>query len=199
MQTVDSNTKPSMDSRIRPPPSVAEQATSPVATILGTFGFPSDLGRAAQKAIDHAAFAGTNMRATVGGELLQDDARRHRHPAAIEQGVPFAVVVDIGPGRAAIAFDSVDRAVAAREARARLLQLLIPVMILGMATVVVTILCQGRRESARAEQDAGRNDTNKRASWHEGCHLSQTLLSRPRIRSDAPSLNRYRWPECTPS
>jgi hypothetical protein len=65
-------------------------------------------------------------------------------------------------------------------------------VILGVALVVVTILGQGGRQKACAEQSADRNDTNKRASWHEGCHLSQTLLSQPRIRSDAPSLNRYR-------
>jgi hypothetical protein len=95
------------------------------------------------------------MRTAVGGELLQDDARRHQHPATIEQSIPLTVVVEIGPGRPAIAFDAIDRPVAAREARARLLQLLIPVVVLGVAQAAVTILCQGRKESARAEKGAG--------------------------------------------
>jgi hypothetical protein len=94
------------------------------------------------------------MRTAVGGQLLQDDPRRHQHPATIEQSIPLTVVIEIGPGRPAIAFDTVDRPVAAREARARLLQLLIPVVVLGVAPAVVTILGQSRRESARAEQDA---------------------------------------------
>ena len=96
-------------------------------------------GRPAQEAVDHAAPAGADVAAAVGGELLQDDARRHRHPAAVEQRVPHAVVVEIGAGRPAIALRRGRAAVAARVARAGLLQLLVPVVVLGMALAVLAL------------------------------------------------------------
>src|SRR5262249_7388252 len=135
-----------------------------------------------------AALAGADVAAPIGRQLLQHDARRHKHPAAVNLSIPLSVVIEIGTSWPAIAFDPVDRAVAAREARAGLSQFLIPVVVLAVALPMpsiavpsigtVTILCQDRGEGDRACQHAckhrGRNDT-KRVTWHEGCHLSQTL------------------------
>ncbi len=98
------------------------------------------LRRTAQKAEDAARLVGADVAAPIGRQLLQHDLRRHLHPAAVEQGVPVAVVLLVGAGRAAVAFDAVDRAVAARGVAARLFQLLVPVVTFGMALAVMAVL-----------------------------------------------------------
>ena len=77
------------------------------------------------------------MGGAVGRQLFQHDPRRHRHPPPVEQGVPHAVIAEIGAGRAAVAVGTVGAAVAARIAGLRLLEILVPVVVLGMALAVV--------------------------------------------------------------
>src|SRR5882672_3193418 len=91
------------------------------------------LRRSAEEAVDEAAAARANVAVAVGRKLLEHDARRHFHPPAVDQRAPGAVVLEVRAGRPAIAFDTVHGAVAARIARARLLQFLVPVVILGVA------------------------------------------------------------------
>ncbi len=86
--------------------------------------------------MDLAGLVGADMRPTVGCELLQHHRGRHLHPATLQQGIPLAVFVEIGAGRAAIALDAVGGAVATGVARARLLQLLVPVVVLGVAVAM---------------------------------------------------------------
>ena len=52
-----------------------------------------------------------------GASCFSTDARRHRHPAAVEQRVPLAVVAEIGAGRAAVAFDAVRACRCSRSSR----------------------------------------------------------------------------------
>src|SRR4029077_14736949 len=113
-------------------------------TSRGTSRFPSDLGRAAQETIDQSRFTRAYVRAPIGSKLLQDDAGRHRHPAAVEESVPRPVVVEVGAGRPAIALDAVGGAVAAGKTRAGLFELLVPVVMFGVTLAVVTILRKGR-------------------------------------------------------
>ena len=105
----------------------------------------SALRTAAEEAVDHAAAAGADVAAAVGRELLQHRARRHQHPLAVDQRAPLALVGEVGARRPAVAFDAGDGAVAAGVAGARLLQLLVPVMVLGMALAMRAVLSDGRR------------------------------------------------------
>ena len=58
------------------------------------------------------------MRGAVRCQLLQDHPGRHGDPVSVEQGIPIAVVVEIGAGRAAVAVDAIGGAVAAGKSRA---------------------------------------------------------------------------------
>ena len=110
----------------------------------------SALRAPAEEAVDHAAGAGADVGSAVGCELLQHRARRDQHPLAVDQRAPLAFLGEIGARRTAIAFDAVDGAIAAGVARAGLLQLLIPVMVLGMTLAMLpggvaepSVLCDG--------------------------------------------------------
>src|SRR6185437_6138191 len=124
----------------------------------------SALGAAAEEAVDHAGAAGADMAAAIGRKLLQHRARRHQHPFAVDQRAPLPVVSEIGARRSAVAVDAASGAVAAGVACARLLQLLVPVMVLGMALATLALwpersrklLGHGRRcDDAESE---GRNN-----------------------------------------
>ena len=100
----------------------------------------SALRAAAQEAVDHAAAAGADVDCR---RRVRAASARPRggtdDPLAVDQRAPLAVVVEVGAGRTAIAFDAVRRAVAARIAGAGLLQFPVPVVVLGMALAVLPL------------------------------------------------------------
>src|SRR5204862_6203036 len=125
----------------------------------------SALRAAAEEAVDGAAAAGADVAAADRRELLQDGTRRHQHPLAVDQRAPLAFVGEIGAGRPAIAFDAVNRAVAAGVAGAGLLEFLVPVVILGM-TLAMPALSFARGAALLGNDGPGdhseRDDRNNR-------------------------------------
>lgn len=112
-------------------------------TIVNASRRKSALRTAAEEAVDHPAAAGADVGAAVGRELVQHGARRDQDPLAVDQRAPLTVFGKVGARGAAIAFDAVHGAVAAGVARAGLLQLLVPVVALGMTLAMVPVLREG--------------------------------------------------------
>src|SRR5690242_6098295 len=105
----------------------------------------SALRAAAEEAVDHAGAAGADVAAAIRRELLEHRTRWHQHPLAVDQRAPLAVVGVIGAGRTAVAVDAAAGAIAAGVAGARLLQLLVPVVVLGMALAALALWPQRTR------------------------------------------------------
>lgn len=93
------------------------------------------------------------MAVAVGRKLLEHHAWRHWLPLAVDQRTPGAIIGLVGPRLSAVTLDTVRRAVTARVASPRLLEFLVPVMVLGVSFAMMAALCKHWEVSREKKAD----------------------------------------------